>query len=180
MDYPRPEEATVKRDLLLPVAIILSVSTFFAAMHIRPVSLRAYPDVLLVFALFFLLAVLHELAHYASLKAMGKYARMTTMLRWGLLVVEYDELRWGEYVAVALAPQVALQLPLTLAFLASGSAILWVLAVLHFCESMGDLVGASRALLLLRGSVFRLYKVGGRIKGYIVVRPDGRVTVYRV
>lgn len=124
---------------------------------------------------------LHEVVHYSVIRyAFKKSARITTLLRRGALMVEYDRLSSREYIAVSLAPLVFIQLPLTVATLVVGSPAIAIPTVLHGAGSIADVFYALRIAVTCRGCTVGLYRENGKVKGYVIVKPGGEETIYIV
>lgn len=174
----------VRRDLYVLVATIVAyMVTFLVALQY--LSLLSQSVFLVAFAFLALLAMamglVHEVAHYAVAKyVFGRPTRIGFILPYGALVIEYDEVLWGEWMCIAFAPQIAVTLPLALVYAVSGDLIAYALLVLHIVASAPDIVNMVRTATVFRGCRFRLCKKGKRVVGYAVIRPDGSCTLYKI
>ncbi len=128
----------------------------------------------------------HEAVHVATARLLGvPGVRVRLYSRLAALIVDYDRMTLGQYVAVALAPQtLSIGLLLAAALLHSMGRVLEPL--LLYTSALANIVGGVPDIMLSAyfGVVHRravglslLYDENGRVAGGVVEEPD-RIVVY--
>lgn len=171
----------VKRDVVVPLAVagafILSLLGFLAVSN----TINSFMEMSIVLTVFVLLAFVHEIIHYLTLKLLGKRVKMWILTRYGALVVDYlDELTWSELIYTYLTPQALITLPLLLTYVTTRYVFTYALLMLHLAASMPDLLNTLRILAVFRNSKFELCREGRKIVGFKVTKPNGDCTVYKL
>ncbi len=118
--------------------------------------------------------LVHELVHMISARLLGVRARITTLLRYGALQLEYLDPMNASTIALVLASPLAILQPLLLAavhllhivhahWLAGALA---VAAVMHLVGSILDAVNIVYVVGFRRRCVFTLMREAGRVVGW--------------
>lgn len=170
----------VRRDYTLRFLSIISVVSSVVVVLSLPLYRMSNLEYVLLLPSALSVMVVHELAHFAVIRFFGRWARITTLLRRGVLMVEYDALTAKEYVCVSLAPLVFIQLPLAVLYVVTSNVTVLTIAVLHAMGSIADIFYAIKITLTCRNCVLRLYRENGKVKGYSIVKPSGEETVYLI
>ncbi|MEM4788095.1 MAG: DUF3267 domain-containing protein [Ignisphaera sp.] len=168
---------SVKRDYVFILLCIISIIASFIVFSLIYISESEY---MLLFVSILFVMVLHELIHFTVIRFFCKYARITTLLRRGALMIEYDVLTAKEYIYTSLAPMIFIQIPLSILYIATSSILVLMLAVLHVIGSIPDIFYAIKIAITCRKCMLRLYKENGKVKGYIIVKPSGEETIYLI
>jgi len=125
----------------------------------------------------------HEYTHYLAAKLMGVAgAHVRGSLRMAALMLDYDYMSPGEYVAVTLAPQALTVAYLALAGLSCGGPVTLALCVAGLTNLGGGIPDIANSIyfgIAHRGARgFRLlYDEDGRVAGG-VVEYDDRIVIY--
>ncbi len=127
-------------------------------------------------------AAAHEAMHYLAARLLGVTGlRLRFSGRLAAIVVDYDYMTPGEYLVVALAPQLLTPLLLGYALAAGGAAglLACIAAAANLAGGAPDIVnGLYFYMVHRRASELRpLYDEGGGVAGGVVVYP-GRLVVY--
>lgn len=184
MNGGKDYEVVRKRERLLPATVVIAlIGTFVILLSTIDSSGIEKHGGFVLFAvkaclLFLPLASLHELVHYATIKALGGQAKIEPLIRYGSIAVAYEKLTWINYVATTLTPQVALTIPLLIAWLLTSDALIHVLLIAHVMSSLPDIVNAARILLLHRGCEVELLRMDRKIVGYAIIKENGRRIEY--
>jgi len=133
--------------------------------------------------LFVMYIPVHEYSHYLLAKRFNPAAGVRFYPKLFALTVDYVSLGFWEYVAVGLAPQIALGIPVVAAMLLMSSKEFAYLLAFHIASSMGDytsfLLLAVHSLLHGRALRFHiLYDEDGRIVGSVAESAEGDLYVY--
>jgi len=125
----------------------------------------------------------HEYSHYLFAKRFNSAARVRFFPKLFALAVDYVSLGFWEYVAVCLAPQIAVGIPVVALMLLTSSKEFAYLLAFHIASSMGDYTSfillAVHSLLHSRAMRFHiLYNEGGGIVGSVAESAEGDLYVY--
>ncbi|MEM4569941.1 MAG: DUF3267 domain-containing protein [Desulfurococcaceae archaeon] len=170
----------MRRDYILRFLCITSVVASVAVVLNLPLHRMSELEYILLLPSALSVMVLHEVVHFAVIRFFGRWAKITTLLRRGALMVEYDVLTAKEYTYVSLSPLVFIQLPLSVLYVATSSVSVLVIAVLHAMGSIADVFYVIKVALTCRKCTLRLYRENGKVKGYAIVKPNGEETVYLI
>lgn len=152
--------------------LMLSVSSWYRSLDVQTLYL--------VLALSLVLVLIHELVHYVVAKRYSPNASIQIIPKLGSIALDYVRLDYRQYIKVTLAPILIIQLPLTIAGLVTGNAVLTVLALLHLVASVGDITGLVSVVLYHRGATLNMvYDEKGRIVG-IVVEKGNKIIFYQL
>lgn len=177
-------EVVRRKELLLPITVLAAlIGTFVVLLSTTdPLGIEIHGGLEIFIAkacsLFLLVAVLHELIHYITIRALGGQAKIELLLRYGGIALTYDELTWVKYIVTVLAPQIALTTPLLIAWISTSDMLIYAIFVAHAASSIPDVVNAIRIALLHRGCKLKILKERGRIVGYALIEKDGRRIEY--
>jgi len=133
--------------------------------------------------LFVLYIPAHEYSHYLLAKRFNPAARMRFFPKLFALTVDYVSLGFWEYVAVCLAPQIAVGIPVVALMLLTASKEFAYLLAFHVASSMGDYTSFILLAVhsLLHGGAIKLhilYDEGGGIAGSVAESAEGGLYVY--
>lgn len=168
----------VKRDFVVPLAVAGAFVLGFLAVLNR---INSFTEMVIVLATSILLAFEHEITHYFALRLLGKRVRIWILIRYGALIVDYlDELTWSELIYTYTIPQALITLPLLLTYAITGYNFTYVLLMLHLAASTPDILNTLRILAFFRNSKFKLYREGRKIVGFVVTKPGGDCTIYKL
>lgn len=173
-----------KYDLSIYITIIVAITIGFSALSriTQYINTMNKPYILTTTILMFIaIALAHEYIHYFVARyILGKDAKIRLSIGLGGLVIEYKEILWSEYIYIALAPQILITLPLAITYTLTRDPFIYIQLVLHISASAVDLLNIVRALTIFRNCRFILCRENKKIVGYMVMKPNGRCTIYRI
>lgn len=169
-----------KKDYTIKFLCILALVGSVLFVINLPMTSLTEVESIMILPLTLLILIAHEVAHFLTIKRFGKYARITTFLKRGSLMVEYDTLTVKEYIIVSLAPLIFIQLPLTAGAYITSNPCFIILSVLHIMGSLVDIFYSFKLGLTCRECSIQLYRENGKVKGYVLIKPNGEKTIYLI
>ncbi|MEM4442040.1 MAG: metalloprotease family protein [Ignisphaera sp.] len=180
----RVSGCNVEYDLTVYLAVIIAIPVGLSALSRATQYLDSMNGLHLlatVTLVFTAITLAHEYIHYLVARdILGKEVKIRPLVSLGGLAIEYNEILWSEYICIALAPQVFITLPLAIAYTLTRDPLIYTQLGLHISASAVDLVNVVRALTIFKNCRFILCREDKKIVGYMVMKPDGRCTIYRI
>jgi hypothetical protein len=174
-------EYVVKKYYLLSVLVVI-VNLLAIPVVFFTGSSYGSNTLLQALLLYILLIFVHELAHYIVAKRRSPAVRLRPLLRHGVIVVDYVRLGYKDFMRVASAPLIIVQLPITLLYLVLSHPLLLALALLHALSSLGDVFNMVYIRIFHKGAELHMvYSEKGAVVGFIAEERDKcRAVFYEV
>jgi hypothetical protein len=164
-------EYIAKKYYLLPVVVILA--NILVLFIINLVIWIDPTSTLLSLALYIPTIFAHEYSHYLVAKKKNPLTKIKFYPKFFALMIDYVKLSYRDFLEVAVAPLITIQLPLTTLYILFRNPLLLSLTMLHIASSLGDISSIVYNVLLHRGALFYMaYSERGDVVGFVAEELD--------